>query len=159
MPCPFPGQEGIETQRTTCNDIQPLRAHFGQRGPGGLRRVDGEESRAALPGWTRRRRRRSNTKREKRRRAVVSSGDYGDFVVSETRRAGDRFCINIVVTTAVLHFVFSPAAIWGVLWQQAPIMGSSSLEQVLSRGQYFAGVVDISKPTNIELCQSPTNGG
>ena len=70
-------------------------------------KVDDMESRAALPGWTRRRRR-SNTKREKRRRAVVSSGDYGDFVVSESMRANDRFCINIVVTTAALHFVLSP---------------------------------------------------
>ena len=40
----------------------------------------------------------------------MSSGDYGDFVVSESRTAGDRFSINIVVTTAVLHFVLSPAA-------------------------------------------------
>ena len=37
----------------------------------------------------------------------MSSGDYGDFVVSESMRANDRFCINIVVTTAVLHFVAS----------------------------------------------------
>ena len=71
-----------------------FRAHFGQRGPGGLRRVDGEESRAALPGWTRRQmkggRRRNSNSREKRRRAVVSSADYGDFVVSDSRRDSHR---------------------------------------------------------------------
>ena len=73
----------------------PFRAHFGQRGPGGLRRVDGEESRAALPGWTRRQMkggRRKSTSREKRRRAVVSSADYGDFVVSESSRRDSHRC-------------------------------------------------------------------
>ena len=77
--------------------ILSLRAHFGQRGPGGLRQVDGEESRAALPGWRRRRQqmkmkggRRNSNSREKRRRAVVSSADYGDFVVSDSRRESHR---------------------------------------------------------------------
>ena len=80
----------------------PFRAHFGQRGPGGLRRVDGEESRAALPGWTRRQMKggRKSTSREKRRRAVVSSADYGDFVVSESRRDSHRCGPDIVDFTS-----------------------------------------------------------
>ena len=142
----------------TCNDIQPLRAHFGQRGPGGLRRVDGEESRAALPGWTRRRRRRSNTKREKRRRAVVSSGDYGDFVVSESMRANDRFCINIVVTTAVLHFVASCN-------MRSFVTTSSDYGKFLSGTGLVTGAIlrrccrHIKTNQYCSLCQSPTNGG
>ena len=88
-----------------------FRAHFGQRGPGGLRRVDGEESRAALPGWTRRQmkgeRRRNSNSREKRRRAVVSSADYGDFVVSESRRDSQRCGPDNVVVFTFSFFVFS----------------------------------------------------
>merc|ERR1712198_664996 len=80
-------------------------AHFGQRGPGGLRQVDGEESRAALPGWTRRRmkgERRVSSSREKRRREVVSSADYGDFVSSDERRESQSSCNNMrsFVTTS-----------------------------------------------------------
>ena len=79
--------------------ILSFRAHFGQRGPGGLRQVDGEESRAALPGWRRRQMkggRRNSNSREKRRRAVVSSADYGDFVVSDSRRESHRCRPDIV---------------------------------------------------------------
>lgn len=91
----------------------PFRAHFGQRGPGGLRRVDGEESRAALPGWTRRQMkggRRKSTSREKRRRAVVSSADYGDFVVSESRRDSHRCGPDIVDFTSSFLPLSSAAA-------------------------------------------------
>ena len=89
----------------------PFRAHFGQRGPGGLRRVDGEESRAALPGWTRRqmkgeRRRRNSNSREKRRREVVSSADYGDFVVSEGRRESQRCVVDILLYPSFVVFIF-----------------------------------------------------
>merc|ERR1712192_146321 len=76
-------------------------------GPGGLRQVDGEESRAALPGWRRRQQmmmkggRRNSNSREKRRRAVVSSADYGDFVVSDSRRESHSSCsVRSFVTTS-----------------------------------------------------------
>ena len=93
--------------------ILPLRAHFGQRGPGGLRQVDGEESRAALPGWRRRQMkggRRNSNSREKRRRAVVSSADYGDFVVSDSRRESHR-CRPDIVDFALSVLVFSSCTV------------------------------------------------
>ena len=40
--------------------------------------------------------RRNSNSREKRRRAVVSSADYGDFVVSDSRRESHRCRPNIV---------------------------------------------------------------
>ena len=75
--------------------------------------MDGEESRAALPGWTRRQmkgERRKSTSREKRRRAVVSSADYGDFVVSGSRRDSHRCGPDIVDFTSSFLPLSSAAA-------------------------------------------------
>merc|ERR1712109_99026 len=101
-------------------------AHFGQRGPGCLRRVDGEESRSALPGWTRRQKmgegRRPSSKLKISRRRIVSSGDYGDFVVSNSRRESfSDYNVRSFVTTSSDYgrFLSGTSLVTGALLRRA----------------------------------------
>ena len=55
--------------------------------------------------------RRNSNSREKRRRAVVSSADYGDFVVSDSRRESHRCRPDIADFALISVLLFSSCTV------------------------------------------------